>query len=120
MAREDLLTELHEVLERHGDALTHTDREAVARFVRLVTLDLPQASVGELVEAVTDHQAAAAVVSAAGAEAQAAWDASLAWFDDGARSAASWLQFHTTVSRGRAGSELKMGRGLRECPIVAA
>src|SRR4051794_38121331 len=116
----DLLSELDEVLGRDGVALAGPDRDALLAFARLLALDTARASVGELIEGVVDHQSVAAVLSGVGAAALAAWDGSLAWVDDGSRSAASWLQGNTPVSRGRAGSELKMARGLRETPIVAA
>ena len=52
------------------------------------------------------------------ARATAAFDASKAWADDGARSAASWVAWQTPSPRPTAQRRVRLGRALRSMPAV--
>jgi hypothetical protein len=79
--------------------------------------DLPAAALSELVESLTELRS---LVEHRTWEAVGAWDAKLAWADDGAVSGAAWLRHRATLSGAEAAGLVRTGRALRRMPATSA
>jgi hypothetical protein len=73
----------------------------------------------ELTGALVDLGSAIDELTALRREVAAEWDHRMVWAGDGARSGAAWLAHNTEISRGRAGTELRVARRLRSMPHLA-
>jgi hypothetical protein len=69
-------------------------------------------------ESIKDLHRLLARVEAAATRATAAFDASRAWEDDNARSAASWLAIATHIPKAAARRRVRLGRALRQMELV--
>ena len=86
----------------------------------LAALDAHGLSDAELRDAQVDLARLAAAFTAAQARIAVVWDQRRVWDADGAKSGAAWLARETREPKGVCASRLRLGRALRDMPLVDA